>query len=100
MAAEKPPPASVREDTLISRSASVLAAPVGKETVMMDIASGRYLGIDDIGSEIWRRLETPRSFGDLIDGLVADYDADRTVIADDVRKLLAEMAAHDAVTFG
>jgi hypothetical protein len=32
--------------------------------------------------------------------LVADYDADRSVIADDVRKLLLDMAAHDVVAFG
>jgi hypothetical protein len=67
---------------------------------MMSVESGRYLGLDDIGSDIWRRLETPRTFGELIDGLAADYNADRALIADDVRKLLSEMAAHDAVTLG
>lgn len=90
----------IGEDTLIARSTSVLSAPVRDEVVMMSIESGRYLGLDDIGSDIWRRLETPRTFGALVDGLAADYDADRAVIADDVRKLLLEMAAHDAVKLG
>jgi hypothetical protein len=78
----------------------VLSAAVGKEIVMMDIESGRYLGLDSIGSNIWRRLESPRTFREIIDGLVADYDADRAVIADDVRRLLLDMAAHGLVTFG
>jgi hypothetical protein len=90
----------IGDNTLISRSTSVLSAPVRDEIVMMSVESGRYLGLDDIGSDIWRRLETPRTFGELIDGLAADYAADRAVIADDVRKLLSEMAAHNVVKFG
>lgn len=90
----------IGEATLIHRTASVLTAEIDKQIVMMDVESGRYLGLDDIGSVIWQRLETPRTFGELIDGLVADYDADRSVIVDDVRKLLLDMAAHDVVAFG
>jgi hypothetical protein len=90
--------APIDEDTLITRSDGVLAAAVHDETVMMDIASGHYYGLDDIGSVIWRRLEQPCRFGALIDALAADYDADRAVIAEDVRKLLAIMAEHKVVT--
>jgi Coenzyme PQQ synthesis protein D (PqqD) len=86
------------ERTLITRSTELIIAPVHDETVMMDIQSGHYYGLDDIGSEIWRRLEAPRTFGDLVDSLVADYDADRSVIAEDVRTLLSVMVEHNVVT--
>jgi hypothetical protein len=92
--------APIDSQTLISRSAGLLVAPVNDETVMMDIESGHYYGLDDIGSEIWRRLESPSTFAALVDGLAADYDADRAVIAEDVRKLLAIMAQHHVVTLG
>jgi hypothetical protein len=91
------PPAAIGDDTRICRNASILTAGVSGETVMMSVKSGRYYGLDDIGSAIWQHLEAPRRFGDLVDTLVADFDADRAVIADDVRKLLAEMASHDLV---
>jgi imidazolonepropionase-like amidohydrolase len=89
----------IDETTLIHRTASVLTAEVDKQIVMMDIESGRYLGLDDIGSVIWQRLETPRTFGDLVDSLVEDYDAERAVIAQDVRELLKEMATQGIVGF-
>jgi len=88
----------ISDDTLITRNTGLLAAAVQDETVMMDIESGRYYGLDDIGSAIWQRLEAPCRFGTLIDGLVAEYDADRAVIAGDVRKLLSIMAEHKVVT--
>lgn len=99
MSSERPAP-TIGENTLIARSSGLLAAAVREETVMMDIENGRYYGLDDIGSEIWRRLESPCTFGALVDGLVIDFDAERAVIAEDVRKLLAIMAEHEVVTLG
>ena len=90
---------SIIEETRIHRTGAVLTAEIGKQIVMMDVESGRYLGLDDIGSVIWQRLETPRTFGDLVDSLVEDYDAERAVIAQDVRELLKEMAAQSVVSF-
>jgi hypothetical protein len=88
---------SVSDATLISRSPSVLAAEVDGEIVMMSIEQGRYFGLDDIGSDIWKRIEQPCSFAALVDGLVADYDAERGTIAADVTALLARMAEQDVV---
>jgi hypothetical protein len=92
-----PRPAIV-DATVISRSPSVLTAEVGGEVVMMSIEQGHYFGLDDIGSDIWRRIEPPCSFAALIDRLACDYDADRATIAADVQALLDSMAAQDVVS--
>ena len=93
-------PDPIADVTVISRSPSVLAAEVEGEIVMMSIERGHYFGLDDIGSDIWKRLELPCSFSALIDGLAADYDADRATIAADVRELLDRMLADDVVRPG
>jgi hypothetical protein len=94
-------PISVITDaTVLSRSPTVLAAEVDGEIVMMSIERGHYFGLDDIGSDIWKRLEQPCPFGALIDRLAADYDADRATIATDVRALLDQMMADDVVRLG
>jgi Coenzyme PQQ synthesis protein D (PqqD) len=90
-------PAAIADATVISRSPSVLTAEVDSEVVMMSIEQGRYYGLDDIGSDIWRRIEPPCSFAALIDGLVADYDADRATIAADVQIMLGRMVEQDVV---
>ena len=86
--------------TLISRSPSVLAAEVDGEVVMMSIEKGCYFGLDDIASDIWKRLGTPCTFAALVDSLAVDYDADRETIEHDVRALLEKMAAQDAIRLG
>ena len=85
--------------TQIARSPAVLAAEVDGEVVMMSIEQGRYFGLDDIASDIWKRIEPPCPFGELVDRLAADYEAERETIARDVRALLERMAAQDVVRF-
>lgn len=94
------PPALIADATVIARSSSVLTAEVDGETVMMSIEGGRYFGLDDIASDIWKRIDPPCTFGELVDRLMADYDADRETIAADVRALLSRMAAQDVVRLG
>jgi len=62
--------------TIILRNLSVLTAEVDGEIVMMSIEQGRYFGLDDIGSDIWKRLDPPCALADLIDRLAVDYGAD------------------------
>lgn len=68
----------------VVRSEQCLSTEVGDETVLMSVDSGCYGGLDDIGSDIWRRLEKPVSVAELCDGLAAEYEADRATIEADV----------------
>ncbi len=88
---------AIADLTMISRSPAVLAAEVDGEIVMMSIEQGRYFGLDDIGSDIWKRIEQPCSFAALVDALAADYEAERGTIAADVTALLTQMAEQDVV---
>jgi hypothetical protein len=83
--------------TIVSRSPSVVAAEVDGEIVMMSIERACYFGLDDIGSDIWKRIEPPCSFATLVEGLVADYEADRATIMFDVQNLLGHMVEHGIV---
>ena len=87
------PASSIVDATIMSRSPSVLTTEVDGETVMMSIKQGRYFGLDDIGSDICKRIESPCSFATLIEGLAADYEADRATIRTDVQNLLGHMVA-------
>jgi hypothetical protein len=93
------PARTIADATIISRSPSVLIAEVDGEIVMMSIERGRYFGLDHIGSDIWKRIESPCSFATLIDGLAADYEAERAAIVTDVQSLLGHLAKHDLVRF-
>jgi hypothetical protein len=67
-------------DATIVRTSETLATEVDGEIVLISIRDGRYFGLDQIGSEIWRRLETPKRVDALCDELKAHFDGDPEVI--------------------
>jgi hypothetical protein len=89
--------AAITEASILSRSPSVEAAEVDGEIVMMSIERDVYFGLDKIGTDIWKRIDPPCSFANLIDRLAADYDAPRVTIATDVMAMLVRMVAEDVV---
>ena len=90
-------PRAIADLTVISRNPLVVAAEVDGEIVMMSIEQGRYFGLDDIGGDIWKRIEQPCSFAALVDGLAADDDGDRGTIVAHLAALLTRMAEQDVV---
>jgi hypothetical protein len=91
------PAGAITDGTIVSRSPSVRTAEVDGEIVMMSVERGRYFGLDDIGSDIWKRIDPPCSFARLIEGLVADYEVDRATIIMDVQSLLGRMVEYDII---
>src|SRR5262245_7146455 len=83
--------------TLISRSPMVLTADMNGEILMMSIDSGAYFTLNGAASEIWRLLDSPCSFGKLIDQLIVEYEVPREILAEDVQDLLNRMAAEHIV---
>lgn len=77
--------------TLLIRSDDILAAELDGETVLLKIERGAYFGLDDIGGEVWRLLETPLAAGDLYGALSGRYDADAATIESDLAPVLVEM---------
>lgn len=57
----------------------------------MSVESGRYYGLDQIATDLWRRLESPTKVSELITNLQADYDGDDETISQDVMGFLAQM---------
>lgn len=58
----------------------VLSREVSGETVLLDLASGVYFGIDEVGTFIWAGLKAGRTLHEIVD----DYAVELTVAERDV----------------
>jgi hypothetical protein len=82
---------AIGADTLIRRTEDLVASDLEGETVMMSVRSGMYYGLDSIGSRIWQLIEQPRTFSELCDMVLEEYDVDRAQCERDITALLTEM---------
>ena len=73
------------------RSDTAMARRVDDDLVILDIPSGKYFELNDVGALLWERLDGTQSVEDLIDVVLAEYDVDRETASKDVEDLLGEM---------
>ena len=76
----------------------VVSREVGGEAILLDLESGLYFGLNEVGGVSWQQLDSgTRSLGELCDAVSAEFDADQPRIEADVTALMAEMVAQNLV---
>ena len=73
------------------RAAALLEAEVGEDLLGLDAAAGACFGFNSVAADVWRLLDAPRSFDELHEALLQDYDVSSAVCAADLRELLDVM---------
>lgn len=71
---------------------------VDGETVILSIGSGLYFGLTPTGTRIWALMDEGRALDDILETLVAEYDAGRDELKRDLDRLVSELAARGLVT--
>jgi hypothetical protein len=85
----------------LTASDDVVAREVGGETILLDLASGNYFGLDAVGARLWQVIEERGcSIGEACDVLLAEYEVEREVLEKDVLALAAQLAEQKLVTAG
>lgn len=84
-------------DLPIVVSDSVATADLGGESVLLDPASGRYFGLNEVGTRIFELLSEPRSVDDLVSVLVEEYEVSSSQLRSDVEQFVGEMMSRGLV---
>lgn len=61
---------------MIVRNNNIETAEMGEEVGMLDVETGNYYILNEIGTDIWSLIEKPVAFEQLIDKLRMIYDVD------------------------
>ena len=71
--------------------ANVAARRVGEETVILDLESGNYFSLDDIGTRIWELLSQGSSLAEVCTAVLEEYEVDRAQLEQDITALTQEL---------
>lgn len=64
---------------------------LGEETVILDLASGTYFGLDPVGTSIWQLMESGKTLREVCDSMMKDYEVSREDIERDVLTLATNL---------
>ena len=62
------------DTTILSRREGLMTADMNGSAVMMDIMTGKYYNLGEVGGRIWELLEEPATLSTLVQKLTAEYD--------------------------
>jgi hypothetical protein len=70
------------------RATFLMEAGVGDDLVALDVETGDCFGFNEVAATVWRVLAAPKSFEELRDALIAEYDVSREQCAVELQALL------------
>jgi hypothetical protein len=82
----------------VSTQSNVVAAKnqicsdLAGETVILQLTSGVYYGLDAVGTWIWNQIQVPRPVYAIRDALLAEYEVDVQQCEQDLLDLLRHLA--------
>jgi len=71
----------------------VMAREVGEETVILDLNSGTYYGLDPVGTRAWALLGEGRSLGAVCEQMEREFEVDRATLETDLTALVSELVS-------
>ncbi|MGE4073074.1 MAG: PqqD family protein [Lysobacterales bacterium] len=81
----------------ITVASHVTFQQVGDETVLLNLASGQYFGLNTVGTRIWKLLAEGHNRGQICQSIAAEFSAPMADIERDTDALLAALLEHGLI---
>ena len=75
----------------VSISQEVLTQEIGGESVLLDLESEQYFGLNRVGTRIWQLLSEGMQLEDLVQQLLTEFDAPEDKLRSDIKSLMVDL---------
>ena len=75
----------------ISLSPDVISQEVSGETVLLDLESENYFGLDEVGTRIWQLIKETNDLNTIYNTLLGEYEVSGERLQQDLVTLLTEI---------
>ncbi|WNZ22757.1 PqqD family protein [Leptolyngbya sp. NK1-12] len=82
---------------LISATKDQVSSDLVGETVILNLKSGVYFGLNEVGTTIWNLIQQPRTLQSIHTSLLAEYDVDSEQCMQDLIAILHDLQAAELI---
>ena len=82
--------------TIVARQ-DLLCCDLTDGAVILDLHSGVYYGLDDVGTFVWALIQEPRAFKEITSAILEEYSVDSERCLKDLINLFAEMKQRNLI---
>jgi hypothetical protein len=87
----------ITSDTIVKAAPEHLASDVDGEAVILNLESGTYYGLNQVGVRIWQLIQQPSQVDAVKQKLIAEYDVDPEVCSRDLVTILTKMLTNNLI---
>jgi Coenzyme PQQ synthesis protein D (PqqD) len=84
---------SISKNSIVVASPDQVSSDLSGESVILNLKSGTYFGLNEVGSSIWQFIQEPRTVSDVCESILAEYDVDAQTCETEVQALLVDLLA-------
>lgn len=88
---------SSSENFSVVASREQICSELQGEAIILDIKSGAYYGLNQVGASIWNLIQSPKTIKEIQDTILAEYEVDAEVCKRDISVLLEDLAAKELI---
>ena len=85
-------------DSKVTVHRDTMSRDVRGEQILLDLASGTYFGLEDVGARIWKEIQDGATIKQIIAAIVDEYDVDPARAEQDTLSLIHELAQRNLVS--
>lgn len=82
----------------ITLSPHVLSQEVSGETVLLDLESEYYFGLDEVGTRIWQLIRDSGELHTIYNTLLEEYEVEETQLWTDLEALITDACERGLIT--
>lgn len=82
----------------ISPSPDVISQEVSGETVLLDLGSENYFGLDAVGTRIWQLIQENGDLHEIYKTLLNEYEVEEAQLQADLEALLTQASERGLIT--
>ncbi|MCM2314514.1 MAG: PqqD family protein [Thermoanaerobaculia bacterium] len=84
-------PQAITLDSVVRASDDQMSARLGDDTVILELQTGTYYGLEGVALQIWSLIQGPKRVAELRDQIVESYDVSSERCERDLIRILGEM---------
>lgn len=78
--------------------AHLMVKVIEGECLVLDVSKGIYYGLDPIGLRVWQLIVEAKTFSEICDCLLKEFEVPAAVLANDIDELLLDLEKNQLIT--
>ena len=82
---------AISENSIVVSVKNQISSDLGGETVILNMNTGTYHGLNEVGAFVWNLIEQPQVVKDIQQKLLQEYEIETSVCTNDLLALVNEL---------